>query len=363
MKIVIGAGGTGGHLIPAIVLAKHLRRLGHDISFVGAAKSDGSLITKSGFIYYRVAGEGFQSRRWLNRTYVVFTLFKGLLSSVSILRHLKPQVLIGFGGYGSIPAVLGGRLLRIPCMIHEQNVIPGKANRLLVKFVQGIAISFAQTAEHINGAKVIVTGCPCHADECDGVSDKKGLYQFFKLSPDKPTILVFGGSQGSHFINKMFLETIADVHKEKGVQVIHISGTDDYPWLKKAYDENGIPVALFSFFDKMNDAYGVADVIVARAGAVTVSEILSFNKSALLIPYPYAAEGHQKMNGLVLERKGLGKVLEEKDITEESFKEHLFVLLDKHVQREISDVNQGFNTRHPVELLSTALLSLVKSKS
>ena len=345
MKIILGTGGSGGHVVPALELAKHLRTLKHDVLAVGAARTELGLFDKNGFRFIPVCGEGWLNRGIFQRLKASGLLFKGFWQAMGIMRRERPQVVVGFGGYGSLPAVLAGIVLRIPSIIHEQNVMPGKANRLLSRFVRKTTISFPQTKSYLAWPQAVLTGCPCNVvpAETDPAAIKM-IYDYFHFSPARKTLLVFGGSQGSSFINNSILKVLILLKDEIDIQVIHLTGQAPYEEVKNAYNEIGIPVALFPFFDKMNYAYSIADVVLSRAGAVTVSEILLAQKSAILIPYPYAAEGHQKLNAVVLEQAHLGKIIEEEDLTVEVLRNAILERLNNapRKDRRRGEVPLGF---------------------
>ena len=210
-------------------------------------------------------------------------------------------------------------------MIHEQNVVPGRANAILAKFVRKITLSFAESEEYFKSSKTILTGCPCHVDT--QLVDQKSVLARFGLTAQRQTVLVIGGSQGSHRINAEFLPAIGLLSQTIPLQVIHISGKQDYQDLKSKYEAMGIPFALYSFLEGINDAYKVADVVISRAGALTTTEIAMAGIPSILIPYPYAG-GHQKENAAVLGKAGAAQVIEEKNLTSgrlaEAMKEILF---------------------------------------
>ena len=316
MKIMIASGGSGGHLFPALKVAAELQRQGHDVFLIGSFAKNMEKVSSGGFAFKNIVSCGFS---WI-RFWTIGPILSAFFASFKPIKMYCPDVVIGFGGYGSFPAVLAALVLRYPTMIHEQNVIPGRANALLAKCVNKIAVSFSSTQQRFKKDKVVLTGCPCHSEESS--MSKEEIYRMFGLNPVKKTVLVFGGSQGSHNINEAFMGVLPDVYGEVDVQVIHLSGEKDFSDLQNQYKSLGISVALFPFSDKIQEAYKVADVVVARAGAGTVTEIALRQLSAILIPYPYA-RGHQKYNAESVEYYLAVDIIEEDESWENTLKEKL----------------------------------------
>lgn len=310
MRIVFATGGSGGHLFPALKTAEFLRSLGHDIYFVGAFRFGKDKLLKSGFNFIELDIEGLSLRRPLS----LVKLINATRLCLGRLKALNVQVVVGFGGYGSFPAVMAAVLLKLPTMIHEQNVIPGKANKLLSKFVRKIAISFQESAAYFDRRKVVLTGCPCHGKSAKQERDK--VLMKLGFNDASKTLLVIGGSQGSQNINKAFIEAITKVEGLDSIQVIHSCGAADVDFLSAAYKKMNVHAAVFKFIDNIEEIYTITDVVIARAGALCVCEIACFGLPAILIPYPHA-HGHQKANALELVKTGPGIVIEEQTLTSE----------------------------------------------
>ncbi|MCK5012395.1 MAG: undecaprenyldiphospho-muramoylpentapeptide beta-N-acetylglucosaminyltransferase [Candidatus Omnitrophica bacterium] len=325
MKFVIATGGTGGHLFPALRVANELKRRGNDILFFGSFTRGREQIQKSGFIFEEIGAKGFVAVSFKGKVISVICMIKAVFKSFRSLRKFKPDAVLGFGGYGAFPVVLSAYFLRYPALIHEQNVVPGRANAILAKLVKRIAISFQKSSQYFNPKKTILTGCPCHLPKND--AKKAVILNEFQLKEGRHTVLVFGGSQGSQRINEVFIETARNLKEKLDFQVIHISGQQDYQKLLDQYNLLGIPFALFEFLDKMEDAYHISDLVISRAGAVTVSEIAGFQLPAIFVPYPYA-HGHQKENASVLCDKGAAELIEDKDLSASRLSETILTMLD-----------------------------------
>jgi len=304
MKFVIASGGTGGHIIPALRVGLELKKDGHQVEFAGVFKSFHDKIAESGFSVKELPSVGFSIKNLFG---FLLCMNKALKESRIYLEEFCPDVVLGFGGYGAFPVVMEACLLKYPTLMHEQNVIPGKANRILSRFVKKIAISFPQSRKFFGLTPAVLTGCPCNFPT--GKS-KRDIIEGLGLKEDRITILVSGGSQGSQKINKEFSQVVDLIKPKVNLQIIHLSGKTDCDWLKQEYTKQGIPFCVFDFYDNISELYEVSDLVVARAGAVTVSEIALFALPAIFIPYPYAQK-HQKENASVLERIGMAIIIEE----------------------------------------------------
>ncbi|MCA9406020.1 MAG: undecaprenyldiphospho-muramoylpentapeptide beta-N-acetylglucosaminyltransferase [Candidatus Omnitrophica bacterium] len=315
MTIVIATGGSGGHLFPALKVAEVLKSEGHDVVFAGSFGLGVEKIEQAGFSCHHLEAKGLNTKNPIKFLSTGFSLTRATMKAKGILKDIRPDAVIGFGSYGAFPVVMAARLSRIPAMIHEQNVLPGKANTILAKYVNKIAVTFLDSKQFLPQDKVVLTGTPVHARDC--VRDPAEARHSFGLNPDLTTVLVFGGSQGSHAINENFLEALPLIKKTVDFQVIHVTGKGGGEHFGQMYKDLQIPVALFGFLDNIEEAYVAADLAVCRSGALTVMELAKFQLPAILIPYPYAGS-HQIRNASVLCRQNAGTILEEKHLTPES---------------------------------------------
>ncbi len=305
MKVILAGGGTGGHLFPAVAIAEELKRRDPDLQLMYLGKSDS--------IEERVAGqksipfrpifvEGLPSGNALKKFRALSKSGIGLLQSLVILTRFRPQAVIGTGGYASLPPVLAASLLRIPTLIHEQNCIPGKANRICSRFADIVTVHFEKSRAYFPGKDALVVGNPIRSDFLpqrleliDDVEAKKRL----GLNPDKFTVFLLGGSRGAHSLNVAMVEALPHLDPRR-IQLICMTGTDDYRWVRDACERSGITAAVFPFIDEMVPAYCSADVAVSRAGASTLAELAAVGVPAVLVPYPYATDQHQEVNARVL---------------------------------------------------------------
>lgn len=331
MRIMLATGGSGGHIFPALQAAEQLNKMGHEVVFVGKFGVGLGQIEANHYPFVLLSAKGLVSRPFRRCLESMVCMLKAIVESFGALKKFRPDAVCGFGGYASFPVVLSALLLRYPTVIHEQNVVPGRANKFLSKFVGKIAVTFQETFLYLNPSKTVLTGCPCHAQIKP--STKEQLCAQFQLDPYKVTMLVLGGSQGSHRINSEFIKTARLLQARLDFQVIHLCGKNDYSFLKEQYQETGIRFRLFDFLDDPGAAYQMADVVVSRSGAVTVLEIAKFQAPAILIPYPLAG-GHQRENAKILCRRGAALMIEEKDLTAKTLETALVEILTKRPSKE-----------------------------
>lgn len=327
MKFIFATGGTAGHIFPALEVASLLKNDGHEIIFMGALQLALDKIKRRGFAYEMIEVYGFSKN-----------IFKFLVSIVKAccfawqrLKNLKPDAVVGFGSYSSFPVVFSSILLRYPTLIHEQNVIPGKANKVLSWGVNKIAVSFAKSRDFFNSSKTIVTGCPTRVFE--EPANRKEVLQKYQLRENTLTILVMGGSQGSHAVNEAFVEVSGSLKEHIDFQVIHLTGPKDFEWVKEKYERMGVNACVRIFVDAMHEIYSVADLVISRAGAVTVTELGVFHVPAILIPYPFA-QGHQKENALVLCGAETAYMIEEKNLTVPVLRDRILTMHGKRWTKE-----------------------------
>jgi len=307
MKILLATGGTGGHIFPALQTALELRKRGHEVCFAGVLGMGRAKIEEAGFACENISAQGFNNRSVWGMICFAARMAGACAHSLKIVRRSAPQRIMGFGGYGSFPVVLAGWILRYPVMVHEQNVVPGKANRVLGALAQKVAVSFKQSIRYFGAGKAVWTGCPCH-DQAPARS-REEICRSFGLDAGKPVIALLGGSQGSQRLNEIFSQAMA----RTGAQAIHMTGKKEYEAYRGKYQQAKLPVAAAAFISPVEELYAVADVMVSRCGAATVSELGAFAVPAVLVPYPLA-DGHQKYNGQVLSDAGAAVLIEQKDL-------------------------------------------------
>jgi UDP-N-acetylglucosamine--N-acetylmuramyl-(pentapeptide) pyrophosphoryl-undecaprenol N-acetylglucosamine transferase len=310
MTIIFATGGSGGHVFPALRVAEELRDQKHEVFFLTTNGLAHEMIKERTFRAYCLNVRGVNTSSVINFFKSIFLMAKAFGQSFFMLKSIQPEKVIGFGGYVSFPVVVAAFFMRIPTAIHEQNVIPGKANLWASFFSKKIMISFEPTRQYFSCKKVVFVGCPCR----DRVSDlsAKQIYQQFGLDQRFQTVLVVGGSQGSLKINQEFLALV--LRGDNDFQFIHICGQKDYHRLNESYKCLKRPFFLTPFLNEIEQAYRIADIVIARGGASTICELLAFQKRSIIVPYPFAG-GHQKANAQVLCDSGLATMVLDNELT------------------------------------------------
>ena len=327
MRVLLVTGSSGGHIFPASALMDRLNSSGADVLMVLPKKDgDNKILVGSGPVkYIHAANLGFNLSS-KNIKGVYFFLI-GAWEGLRVLIKFKPDVVVGFGSLNTVALLFWAWLFRIKTVIHEQNVIPGRANRLLAKFVDKVAVSFVQTNNYlsISRERIILTGNPIR-DSLVKLDRKKAL-DFFNFKEGKINILITGGSQGSHKLNTVCFDALSGCQEKNDVQVVHISGARDFAFLKQAYAQAGIAHKLFDFFSDMQYAYSLADLVICRAGATTIAELQRFSLPALIVPYPFAY-AHQLSNAMVLKNSGSARVIRDEELSAEKLRESICELLE-----------------------------------
>ena len=317
--VLIVAGGTGGHLYPGIALAEELTSRGYSSEFcVSVGDRCIPVLEKHGYAYHRISIKGLPRKFSLKLLAYPFLLVSGFSDARAVIGKIRPAAVAGMGGYLSFPVVCTAKMSGIGTLIHEQNCIPGLSNRVTGILADRIAVSFSETAGYFNRRKTIFTGNPVRKD-ITGAADRKEAASRIGVDAGRFTVLVFGGSQGAHSINRAVTSGLSEYTDRKDdMQFLHIAGERDAEWVRESYKISGIKAAVFPYVHGMSDAYAVSDLVVSRSGATTVAELASLKKPAVLIPYPHATNNHQEYNARFLSGKGAAVTLPEKDITAES---------------------------------------------
>ena len=302
MRAILAGGGTGGHVIPALAIANQLKKsYDAEVLFIGTARGiENRLVPAAGFPLQLVRVGALKNVSLTTRLKTAFDLPRAVWDAARMLNQFAPDVVIGVGGYASGPAMLAAVVKHIPTLAFEPNVVPGFANRMVARLVSGAAVHFEETAEYFRHAEV--TGVPVRQ-------------AFFEIAPKRggtPTVLVFGGSQGAHAINDAMMRCLPVLQREApGIHIIHQTGERDYNDALAAYASFGESAEVFKFIEDMPAAFARADLVVCRSGASTVAEIAAAGKPAVFVPFPRAADDHQRVNAEALERHGAAVVVEE----------------------------------------------------
>jgi len=337
---MIAAGGSGGHIFPAVATAMELEKAGvDDICFVSSKRElDKRVMTtlryRTFFLSVNPMPFGPNIFRWI----VFFLkLMADACVSLYLLFRLRPTVVAGFGGYSAGTVVRCAALIGIPVLVHEQNFYPGRANRMLSRAVGRIAVSFSETEKYFPGAekKVIVTGNPIRLEMLS--KDRSVALRFLGLRCDRRTVLIMGGSQGAVFLNKVARQAAERVFRpDARVQFIHLTGKADHDLIERFYEEKGIPAKVYAFIDRIDMAYAACDMAISRAGAAAVFELAYYERPMILIPYPNPRNS-QRSNAMSFSRAGAAVYLEESGLSADMLAcEITNILADSEKSRKMS---------------------------
>ncbi|MBN1998163.1 undecaprenyldiphospho-muramoylpentapeptide beta-N-acetylglucosaminyltransferase [candidate division KSB1 bacterium] len=309
-------GGTGGHALPALALAEVLKRIRPqaEIFFIGTRRGiEADIIPRNGFPLLFITVRGIARRRALKNLFVPVLLGWSLLQSMFLLFKYRPDAVIGTGGYVSGPMLYMATVFRIPTVIQEQNSYPGVTTRLLAKRVDLVHLAFPDARSFLKRQdNVRISGNPVRKFNMQ--VSRNSARSFWKLK-NKPTLLVMGGSQGSVFLNFTMLACLPDILKNTEIQILWSSGQTDFEHVRQnSVDDR---VVVLPFINDMNKAFAACDIVLCRAGAVTLAEICLWEKPSVLVPYPYAAADHQLKNALSMQKAGAARVIQEKDLNPE----------------------------------------------
>lgn len=312
VKIIIAGGGTGGHLFPGVAIAEEFlkRNKKNSVLFIGTKRGlEGKILPGTGFQLRTINVEGIRERSITKSINALFKIPWSVAQSFMIIREFSPDLVVGVGGYASGPAVLTAHFMGIDTAIAEQNASAGTTNRILGRFVDKAFLTFPETKRFFSEKKVVVTGNPVREGFLKGRKKSEKI-------DDRFTLLLFGGSQGAHAINKAVIDSLKYLKgiKDK-LNIIHQTGDSNLEWVTKAYKDYGMVAGIFPFISDMASAYRSADLLVCRAGATTIAEITASGKAAILIPFPFAVGNHQTGNAQVLSDAGAAMMISEKDLS------------------------------------------------
>ncbi|MBI4847791.1 MAG: undecaprenyldiphospho-muramoylpentapeptide beta-N-acetylglucosaminyltransferase [Nitrospirae bacterium] len=366
MNIVIAGGGTGGHVFPAVAIAKELRNsiANVKITFIGTARGiESKIIPKEGYDIRFIRSEGLVGKNIFKTISSVMKIPTSLSDARAILKGLQPQLVLGVGGYSSGPVLLCASMMGIPTIIHEQNTLPGLTNKLLSKFVDTIAVTYHESMNFFPQEKTYLTGNPIRADILSG-SREKG-YKTFSLERDLFTIFVFGGSLGASRINSAVSEALAYLVPLKDkVQFLHQTGDRDFDTVREAYRVREFRGTVVPFAHEMADAYAVADLIVSRAGATTLAELTACGKAAILIPYPYAAGNHQEVNARKLWDIGAAQMILDRDLNGKVLADLIkFMIEDPEAIGQMERTSKSLGNPEATAKIVELMMGLLKKKA
>ncbi len=318
LRLIITGGGTGGHLFPGISLAQAMMQAnpGCEVLYIGTErKVDKNGLADLGFATMTIKSQGIKGKSPAAKIKAVLQQPAALLEAVKIIRKFGPDLVFGVGGYVTVPVILAARLLGVRTCIHEQNSIPGLANRFLGRIAERIFVSLPGSKKYFPAAKTILSGNPVRRKILTAANKMHR-----RKNNRKPlTLLVLGGSQGARHLNSLMLEATEKSLMERSPMpnIIHQTGEHDEIKVREKYAALGVNARVSSFFSDMAELYSQADLVISRAGATTLAELTVFHLPVILVPYPFAADNHQEINGRYLVDAGGGLMFRQSELNGE----------------------------------------------
>jgi UDP-N-acetylglucosamine--N-acetylmuramyl-(pentapeptide) pyrophosphoryl-undecaprenol N-acetylglucosamine transferase len=363
IRLIVTGGGTGGHLFPGISLAQEMLRVYSDaeVLFIGTErKVDKRALSDVGFETTTIKSQGIKGKKFSTILKALFQQPLALWEAAKIIRKFKPDLVFGVGGYVTGPVILAARLLGVTTCIHEQNSIPGLANKLLGFIADKIFVSLPGSEKYFPTDKTILSGNPVRDNIIKASREAKP-----KSSQEPSTLLILGGSQGARRLNSLMLEAAENCLASLSPPpfIIHQTGGHDEDHVRKKYIELGLNARVQAFYTDMAEIYPQADLIISRAGATTLAELTVFHKPVIIIPFPYAADNHQEINGRYLVEAGAGLMFRQTDLTGEKLGlEIKRILTDKKLLAEMAGNSGKVAKPEATETIVNACIKLLKSR-
>ncbi|MDD2365573.1 MAG: undecaprenyldiphospho-muramoylpentapeptide beta-N-acetylglucosaminyltransferase [Desulfuromonadaceae bacterium] len=352
MKLVIAGGGTGGHLFPGIAVAEEFlsRDKSNEVLFVGTERGiESRAVPAAGYRLEVISAAGIRGKGMLSQLKGAAMMLYGYAQSRKILKDFSPDMVLGVGGYASLPIVLASRGMQIPRFIHEQNAIPGQTNRLLAKFANQVFITLEESGSYFPKDSTLLTGNPLRrqilnsiatGDSCAIESKKNEADLSTQITQQSFNLLVFGGSQGAHAINSAMIAALP-LLKDCGLNlnITHQTGDKDLAEVCAAYRAAEVQADVTAFISGMAEEYAKADLVICRAGATTIAETTACGKACLFIPFPHAVDDHQRKNAEALLKKDACFMMLERELTGISLAESIQTLAqDRILVRNTGDL-------------------------
>ena len=364
MRVICSGGGTGGHIFPAIAVAQELKKRDPftEVLFIGAKrKMEMSKVPKAGFKIEGLWISGYQRHLTYKNLSFPFKLVSSILRSRSIIRDFRPDVVAGFGGFASGAALWTASKMGIPTLIQEQNSYPGVTNKILGKTVSTVCTAYQESMKYFNGPKLVLTGNPVRDFDKANIQDSDAR-RSMGFQNDKKTIIIIGGSLGAKSINEVLRHGVDQIRKWDDVQIIWQCGAAYYNTYENCATAKLEQVRLIEFIEDMDIAYAASDLVICRAGALTISELMILGKAAILIPSPNVAEDHQTKNAKAIVDKDAAVMIKDEEMPERLFFEIRRVLDDVDFRRGLQIEIKALALPNATSMIVDELELLVKNK-
>lgn len=371
LTVVLTGGGTGGHIYPAVAIGRKLKELYPqvDIHYLGTPQGlEAELIPEEGWPFYRVSAAGLARKISFKAAKALVKTGKGYWQARGHLKRINPELVLGTGGYVCGPVVLAASRLGIPTLLHEQNAFPGLTNRLLARVANRVCVTFPQSASLFPaGTDIITTGLPIRSQIMNTTRQEGlaglGLQEGFR-------ILIVGGSQGARSINQAMLEVYTELKDNKQINWLHITGPKAYEGYVRELEQQGIDLAqhgnirIMPYVYRMEEALSVSDLVIGRAGASFLAEIMAKGLPSILIPYPFASENHQEYNARALADGGAAIVIKEQELSGPVLAHQVKELVARPERLEaMAQAAGGLGKPNAVDLIIEQMLSLIAAES
>ena len=335
MKAVFVAGGTGGHIFPALAVAREYKKIGTDIYWIGRKNSlEQKISLEEDFFFEAVKTKGFRGKGLLEKLFSIFSLISSLVSSARILKKLNPDFIFSCGGFTSLGPGMVSYFLKIPLFIHEQNSVAGSANRLLSNISLKTFEGFPSSFKKMSGVEFV--GNPVRDEVTRFMEEESSL----KGDKKKFHLLILGGSQGSKQLNSIVMNCLEQVEEKKCWKIIHQTGKADKSRLEKFYSNSNSDFKVEAFIKNIGKAYKNADLVISRAGAMTITELMAMGKPSILLPLPWATDNHQLLNAAYLKEIGAAEVISSDEKNSQKLKD-LLSDLAKNKEKRLSMSNSA----------------------
>jgi UDP-N-acetylglucosamine--N-acetylmuramyl-(pentapeptide) pyrophosphoryl-undecaprenol N-acetylglucosamine transferase len=360
MRVLIAAGGTGGHIYPGIAVAHEIMRRdpASVLRFVGTARGlENRLVPKAGFELSLIESAGLKNVSLAAKVRGLLVLPKSVFAARRLIREFRPDIVVGAGGYVSGPVLLAASLMRLPTLVMDSNALPGWTNRRLALFVDKATVSFQEALPYFRG-KGILTGNPVRSEFFEIPAKQRNANQF--------DLLIFGGSQGARAINEAMIAALPGLTSKKDVlRVTHQTGEADFEKIQRGYEAASWKerVEVKRYIDDMVGEFAQADLIICRAGATTSAELVAAGKAAIMIPFPLAADDHQRKNAEALQTHGAARMILQRDLSGERLAGEITLLLNEpHRITEMEAASRKLGRRDAAAATVEIMEEMVRSK-
>ena len=363
MKIIVSGGGTGGHIYPALTLINAIKAKRPDAEFlyVGTEKGlEADIVPKAGINFTALNLEGGLERRFtLSNIFRAANAIWSIKTAGDIVKDFKPNAVVGTGGYVCGPILLAASLMKVPTLIQEQNAVAGVTNKILSKFVNRIAVGTQDALKNFPADKTIYTGNPIRKEVLEGKKED-GLREY-NFTPDKPIVLISGGSRGARSINDAMIDVLKAEAKKNSAQFLHVTGKGEFNSITKRLADLDAPnIRIVPYLYNMPRAMAMADLAIFRAGATGLAELTARGIPAILIPYPFAAENHQEFNARALVEAGAARMILNKDLTAELLQKNLDELLASPEKlKSMAAASLSLGKPHAADEIADIILKLI----